>query len=86
MQYQLCAFEAAFGEETGNLYCRSFFQGLACFCQLTHHHRVYFTLHFATHAGFHLFRCVPDDKTQYRDACRGEAQLFHLEQLAMNDQ
>jgi len=86
MHYKLCALETTLGEESGSFHCCSRFQVLACFCQLTHDHRVYFTLNPAFHSCFNLLRHMTDDQIKNRYTCGGEAKLFHLEQLALNDQ
>ena len=86
MQYKLCAFKTAFGDESGSIDCCSFFQSLGGLCQLSHHYRVYFTLSPAFHSCFDLFRQMPDHQIENGDACRGKAELFNLDQLALYDQ
>ena len=86
MHYKLCAFETAFGEEPGSFHCCSRCQGLACFCQLTHDHCVYFTLNPAFHSCFNLLRQMADYYIQNRDTCGGETKFFNLEQLTLYDQ
>ena len=86
MQYQLRASEAASSEKSADAYRRSRVHVLRFEGQLAHSDGIHFAFDLTHQSSFELFRCVLQDQTQQRYACRRVAQRFLVDQRALYDQ